>query len=159
MLVRILKRRATADIESPKELVELEFSRHGRPDLRPSVYEGERSRAVQIAVEHSASLLRDPPRGVRLLDLAGLGASVIETPGATRFSFTRSAHRELVTGDEAVLTSLAATVLPALADRTTLVPLADLRAYIEGRMAEQDPEWTAWSEAPPEGSGWRRLIR
>ncbi|MFH0900093.1 MAG: hypothetical protein V2A73_05640, partial [Pseudomonadota bacterium] len=142
MLLRILKRRALTGISSDEELCELEFTRRdGSRDLRPSVYSIQLDQCVQATVEHAASFLGDPPRTVRLVDMGGLCTGVLQTRGATKFEFTRDAHRELALPDETQLRVCASRLLAELRRHLSPVEKSEMREYIRLRFEKADQEW------------------
>lgn len=165
VLLRIARYRASLELTDPEQLIEQEFrTRDGEMDLRLSTYEfpgtdsaDRGQRVVQVHAEHSASLLRDPPRGQRSIDLAGLRANIATTRGETKFRFTTKAHRELVLADGADLRDLVVALLQGLHDRTFDVTKAAVIGYAAQRVLESDPEWVAALDAP-ERNEWRRQV-
>src|SRR5574341_543811 len=140
VLLRIARYRASLELTDPELLIQQEFrDRDGELDLRLSTYEfqseGGEGSVVQVHAEHSASLLKDPPRGQKSINLAGLRGNVVRTAGDTKFRFTSEAHREVLLADDADLRDLAAILI-----------------------RESDREWLAALEGPDQDE-WRRQVK
>jgi len=158
MLLRVLRRRSLADIETPQEFAEICIpAQHDVPDLSPSLYEVSAEQRIQASTEHAASFLRDPVTSTRVVDLADLSLVIRRTLGRTQFLLTRSAHREGVFPDVEAQVDLAGRLLAQLPERTSVITKEDSREYIRRRLAAGDDEWRNWLEALAEGSGWSRL--
>mgnify|MGYP001376880386 FL=1 len=160
MLLRVLRRRSLADIETPQELADICFpARGGAPDLSPSLYEVSSEQRIQASTEHAASFLRDPVTSTRVVDLADFSSPIRRTLGRTQFLLTRSAHREGIFADVEAQVDLAGRLLAQLPERTSVITKEESREYIRKRLAVGDDEWKDWLEVLTEGSGWSKLIQ
>lgn len=70
---------------------------------------------------------------------------LVESPGETRFAFTRAVHREVRFRDEADLRDYVANlILPAIEARTQVVTKVQIRAYVDERRKGSDEEWVTF---------------
>lgn len=139
LALRVARRRVPWADGAIDDIVKIEFSRAGEPDLSLSVYEIEPHQLVQTVAEHAASFDADP-RGFPNLDMSG--RPMIVTRGETVFSFTQAAHRELQFQDVDDLKTYLASIVR---DNTRIhkAEKSDVKAYAHGKR-NNDPEWSAF---------------
>ena len=162
ILLRIGRRRTSAEAENAHCFVEVEFStKTSQLDLRPSVYEIAEEQLTQAHAEHIASN-HLTPRSARDFDVKDLHSRMAATLGASCFALTRQAHRELTFESEAELHDFAARLLAEESTRSRAISKSDLREYVIAKIRKQDGEWMNIFEGLSEGSGgreWRKWFR
>lgn len=156
---------------SPEETMAVEFrdSKRDALDLRPSVYvlvamdEADLgAQIVRARAEHMTSFMKPPiPAGTFQLDAGGLGVPEVQSPGTTRFNFTRNVHAELIVPDEDALLRLVRALRADLVRRGRSVPREAIVEFVLARQEAGDPEWAAvigsgGNEAGPWGSEMRK---
>lgn len=150
MLLRVLRRRSIEDVTSAAELRSLEFSTKAQePDLRPSVYNVGHARAVQIQAEHAAAVPLDLPRHFSYLNaeqFAPVGA--VAAPVSSHFAYRGMVHEELQFDSVAELDAFLERILRVGQRAVSSVAVAEVQAYVCGRLAANDPEWSAFSQGP-----------
>lgn len=154
LFLRVVKRRVSLEMTDPLEVCAVEFrTRDGRLDLRISAYEIEdlQTSIVRAYAEHSANVPLNPPCGGLALHLGGLGAAV--STQASKFSFTRDAHREVCFSNEADLVRAIATVLAERTGRCRQASRAEVRGYVKDRLQAEDPEWSDFCST---NSAWKK---
>lgn len=103
----------------------------------------EDAQTTRAVAEHCASNALGV-RGFANIDLL-TSRELVESPGDTRFAFTRAVHRELHFRDEADLRDyLANQILPTIGARTRAVSKAQIRAYVDERRLASDEEWVTF---------------
>lgn len=142
--------------EASFELDDLSFARtefrlgDGEPDLNLSLYACDS--AVRVHAEHVGSHLKPPVELVHANVALLLPRATEQTPGDSKFSFTRDVHHELHLQDVEELNHFAASVRAAGAQTTLDCCLA---TYVQSRLDANDPEWTFCKES----GSWRRFLR
>lgn len=159
MILRILKRRTSLELDDPDLLLDIEFRNRAdnEPDLRPSVYlVSDNSEALRVFCEHVASFI-SPPRGGGGVDVDGLrGFEVHEDPGQTMFTFANEQHRELLFEDEDALRAFVGALLGELSGRA--VPFSKTQVHEYVRTHATDAEWKLALDTAPQASKWRKAV-
>lgn len=166
-VLRLGKRRSSWESTNPAEIAAVEFRdrRRDRLDLKPSVYlldSSDRDRVVQVRAEHSASFMSPPPaQGTLEWDAGGLHSGELRlSEGATRFTYSRTCHAELIFENEEQLVALVASLLADRTGRAIPVSRESVLAYIDARVAASDDEWLAIVGAEGSGTGpWADALR
>lgn len=115
-------------------------------ELDASVYLVEEGQTTQTVAEHCASNALGV-RGFANIELL-TDRELVESPGETRFAFTRAVHRELHFRDEADLRYyLTNQILPTIVARTRVVTKAQINAYVDERRQVPDEEWVTFLSA------------
>jgi hypothetical protein len=142
LLLRVGRRRTAWESDSVDTIIKTEFTFAGQLELPLSVYRVSPDQVVQAVAEFSATIAKDP-RGFDNIDLEG-GGEAVATPGETSFEFTRAAHRDLAFVDEAHLREfLRDVVIPEIERRRHRATKVQIKAYVQERLAANDPEWTS----------------
>lgn len=157
ILVRLLKRKTSLEIDDIEEVCRTEFKRQdGDVDLNVSTYRiadtGEP--LLQMQSEHAASLLSPPCRHHSGLDVGGCGGDEVITEGDTAFAFTRNAHRELLFRREEELLLFVAGWLADRRSRKRTVERESVRRYVRERLTTGDEEWVRCCDARPKWREW-----
>ncbi len=150
-MLRFARRLANWEEELPAEELQVrEFkARDGGPDLRPSVYEIERTEErVQIYAEHAHRI--EPPRRALAIRLAVAERELKETPGDTPFELTRERHREIALQGTEELMSL---IREADGAPKQIIERSEVQEYVRGKLAASDTEWSTVATAP-EAKRW-----
>lgn len=159
MIFRILKRRASLELDDPEEFLDIEFRTRSdnTPNLRPSVYlVADDSEALRAYCEHVASLI-SPPRGGHGLDVQGLNGFVVhKDPGQTMFVFANEQHRELRFDDEVALGRFIEALMGELSARAVDFTKAQVHGYV--RACAADAEWKMALETAPKASKWKKAV-
>ena len=127
-----------------------------RLDQNISVYEVPhelQNGPVRMQTEHMCSFTRDPPKPAKPryhLDVRELPHDrVLNERGETKFTFTQQSHRCLAIDSPAGVTTFAERAMAEIREsRHTIVPVADLKAYIRTRREQGDTEWTGFLGDP-----------
>ncbi|AKT44063.1 hypothetical protein [Chondromyces crocatus] len=159
-LFRFARRGANWEEDLPiEELQKREFkSKHGGPDLRPSVYEldGQTGPLLRAYAEHAHHI--DPPTRALAIESSVKDRAVQTTPGKLAFAFVRDQHREILLNDEADLLALISELVAKGGEGRIPIPKQDVIAYARQRIEEHDPEWTA-AAAAPDARSWLIKLR
>lgn len=143
LALRVGRRRTAWESNNIDTIVKNEFQSRGELELEASVYLIEETQTTQAVAEHCASNALGV-RGFANIDLL-TNRELVESPGETRFAFTRVVHRELRFRDEADLRDyLANQILPTIEARTRVVSKAQIRAYVDERRHASDEEWVTF---------------
>jgi len=160
VLVRILKRRTSLELDDPQQLLDVEFRRRSdhAPDLRPSVYQVDGAEeALRAFCEHAVSFI-SPPRGGAGADVQGLGGFTLEVdPGRTLFEFANDHHRELIFHDEAALLGFLMDLVDGFPTRAVKHTKEEILAYVLEHANE--PEWQTALATAPQGASWKRKAK
>ena len=161
ILLRISKRRTSWEERDARLVLDAEFRKKEdrSPDLRVSVYEvdDEHPIVVRAHSEHYANAELNP-RGMPNLDVSGATvAPLVQSQDSIRFQFIRTVHREIRFADERELLAFIQRVLDSVEQRRRNVTNKELKSYVAGRLAEEDPEWTAFVRESPKGKRYGRL--
>lgn len=151
LLLRIGKYKSLWEASNPiTDIVEAEFTNeNGAPDLALSVYKIEAADVVRAFVEHAANRKLRPPKGRTNVDLAGSPAELRPDPIAGHFSLIRESHCELLFSDAAQLTEFVTRVRAEISQRAHSVSSADVKSFVRGRLAAQEPEWVSYVAGNP----------
>ena len=104
-------------------------------------------RVEQVQCEHSASAAdKDPPRGAMVVEVDLKGREVSSDPPNSPFAYIRRTHCLINTStmvevrafSDELFAALRGGMAPHLRDKATL------RAYVAGKLAVSDPEWTTF---------------
>lgn len=160
MLLRCLKRRASAEAETPEEFIDAELiDRNGRYDLHLSVYQLDENHSTRVLCEHQAGSDLDPKPHC-LIDLReAVTTIVLETPGETGFQYTQTRHREVTLESDEDAIAFGKRIFELLSGIGYKVSLADMRSYLALCVNESDPEWLAFFSGSPKGPKWRSLAK
>jgi hypothetical protein len=161
-LLRSIQRKASLEGDDIAEILKAEFeavhtdiSSYRLDEVSQAEAEGAvPAGAIRLAAEHAAGSRMSPPKRMLMLDLAGLGAVVRITSGATGFEFADRAHRDL---DFLGLDELRIAFLQAReeqADRLHRITKAQLGTFVRTRVAAGDPEWLTFFSDGERSAHW-----
>lgn len=161
-LIRLGRRHTAPEAETDNEFAKLVFpAKGGGLDLNPSLYEtnGTQQQLVQAHAEHTASSCDVPSKGALHFDVTGMASQTpVATVGKTRFSFTKSAHRELRFSNYGDLVAFAGVLRHSLLRRARETTLAEVRNHVQQELAKGSVEWTSFRNDPTTKSSWKRLM-
>jgi hypothetical protein len=150
LALRVGRRRTAWESNNIDTIINNEFKSRGQVELEASVYLIENAETKRAVAEHCATYQLGT-RGFANIDLHS-DRPLVETPGDSRFAFTRTAHREIHFRDEAELRSfIAETIVPTIAARTYVVLKAEIKQYVADQKAASDQEWMTFLDENP---GW-----
>ena len=158
MLLRVLKRRTSLELDDAALVLDLEFSaRDGKPDLALSVYRAQNNQeALQLYCEHAVGCV-SPPGGRGAFDLDGVAGPVERAvPGASLFALARERHRELVFDDGDDVRQFVARVVESRSKRS--VRFESSTAYARIRELRKDDAWEAAFQQSPNRDRWSAKV-
>ena len=147
ILFRRLRRLSSFESTDLDNVWKIEFRNGTEPDTKISVYEvvDEQASVVRAQSEPCASVPLGPPRqDCDGISLSGLdGTEVVQTEGTTRFSYTRTTHREVRLDGLVALQAVVKRIAAEMKDRSRPAPKAAMKSYVRNMLDKQDPEWIA----------------
>lgn len=159
ILIRLAKSRAAWE-QDAETIAKSEFRKNdGSVDLLPSVYEIDSTsqvpnprQLVQVCVEHVTSLLSPNNHGAPCIGIPLDSLTVTKSLGATSFSFSNSAHREVVMSDRAALLEFISQLKTALSNADESINLPTIYRYVEQMSATK--EWKTAAVSNPKVQKW-----
>ena len=135
-------------MSSVEDFVQLELldKDTGRPDRDLSVFDIDDSvpTVVRVRAEYNSSF-RSPPGEEETVSFHSSleDLQVNQSPGGTRFAFTKEQHRTLFFTDDDEVRAAAASVFEQWSNRVRVATADAIKSYARERLESGDPEWVA----------------
>lgn len=160
LVLRFAKRRSSWEEPTAAGVREIEFTNRGTGvvDLRPSVYSLEEAEVLRAYAEHAAAAPIEPESVPLGIELGGMNLKVEPSAGNDKFELTRMRHAEVIVADVAALDALIDVVRSELPARSRALKKADVRKYVQEKLAAGDEEWSRLA-AESTSKEWVRKLR